>query len=77
MMLFSRFSEDLGRGQEDCPLMANCVGEIGSLPLHNSERGHSRLSSGDLCRRCEILFGRATNVAFILYWGITSKVAAG
>ena len=53
MMLFSRFSEDLGRGQKDCPLMANCVGEIGLLPLHNSERGHPRLSSGDLCRRCE------------------------
>jgi hypothetical protein len=31
------------RGQKDCSLMAIFVGEIGLLPLHNSERGHSRL----------------------------------
>jgi hypothetical protein len=43
MRLFSRFCEDLGRGQKDCSLMAIFVGEIGLLPLHNSERGHSRL----------------------------------
>jgi hypothetical protein len=42
MMLFSRFCEELGRGQKDCSLMAICVGEIALLPLHNSERGHSR-----------------------------------
>jgi hypothetical protein len=35
--------EDLGRGQKDCSLIAIFVGEIGLLPLHNSERGHSRL----------------------------------
>jgi hypothetical protein len=43
MMLFRRFCEDLGRGQKDCSLMAIFVGEIGLLPLHNSERGRSRL----------------------------------
>jgi hypothetical protein len=42
MLVFSRFCEDLGRGQEDCSLMAIFVGEIGLLPLHNSEHGHSR-----------------------------------
>jgi len=44
MMLFRQFCEDLGRGQKDCSLMAIFVGEIGLLPLHNSERGHSRLT---------------------------------
>jgi hypothetical protein len=42
-MLFSRFCEDLGRGQKDRSLMAIFVGEIGCLPPHNSECGHSRL----------------------------------
>jgi hypothetical protein len=43
MMLFSRFCEDLGRGQKDCSLIAIFVREIGLLPLHNSKCGHSRL----------------------------------
>jgi hypothetical protein len=43
LLLFSGFCEDLGRGQKDCSLIAIFVGEIGLLPLHNSERGHSRL----------------------------------
>jgi hypothetical protein len=43
MMLFSRFCEDLGRGQKDCSLLAIFVREIGLLPLHNSKCGHSRL----------------------------------
>jgi hypothetical protein len=42
MMLFSRFCEDLGCGQKDCSLIAIFVGEMGLLPLHNSECGHSR-----------------------------------
>jgi hypothetical protein len=43
MMLFSRFCEELGRGQKDCSLIAIFVREIGLLPLHNSKRGYSRL----------------------------------
>jgi hypothetical protein len=43
MRLFSRFCEDLGRGQKDCSLIAIFVREIGLLRLHNSKRGHSRL----------------------------------
>jgi hypothetical protein len=43
MMLFSRFCECPGRGQKDCSLIVIFVGEIGLLPMHNSERGHSRL----------------------------------
>jgi hypothetical protein len=43
MMLFSRFCEDLGRDQNDRSLTAIFVGEIGCMPSHNSECGHSRL----------------------------------
>jgi hypothetical protein len=43
MRLFSRFCEDLGRGQKDCSLITIFVREIGLLPLPNSKRGHSRL----------------------------------
>jgi hypothetical protein len=46
MILFSRYCEDFGPGQIDRSLMAVLVSEIGCLPPHNSESGHSRLMVG-------------------------------
>jgi hypothetical protein len=43
MMLFSRIYADLGHSQNNRSLTVNFVGEIGCLPPHNSECGHSGL----------------------------------